>query len=251
MSSQAPSVKPTTHTPPITTTPSPTVPPTPTAYQWFVRENGTNKTCILLKAGIRMAFVYHLAKDPKALSGRISKDVPANGTYSSHDSSIANGTCGEDVQVISLWFFNSWSLSFTFAMNKSTYDLASVELNYTIDNDTFPDAVVGTRQSMSLEVDMFKTPEKKKYQCVAAKKIFGNDSLVDAIVELDTYSLTFEAFRNSTSMAFEGNAQVCEEDTVSQLVPIIVGAALGGLILVVLVAYLIGRKRSRRGYESV
>jgi len=44
----------------------------------------------------------------------------------------------------------------------------------------------------------------------------------------------------------------CKDDrAISNLVPIIVGAALGGLILIVLVAYLIGRKRSRRGYEQV
>lgn len=46
----------------------------------------------------------------------------------------------------------------------------------------------------------------------------------------------------------------CKDDSavaVSNLVPIIVGAALGGLILIVLIAYLIGRRRSRRGYEQV
>jgi len=44
----------------------------------------------------------------------------------------------------------------------------------------------------------------------------------------------------------------CKDDlAISNLVPIIVGAALGGLILIVLIAYLIGRKRSRRGYEQV
>jgi len=43
----------------------------------------------------------------------------------------------------------------------------------------------------------------------------------------------------------------CKDDRISNLVPIIVGAALGALILIVLIAYLIGRKRSRRGYEQV
>lgn len=44
----------------------------------------------------------------------------------------------------------------------------------------------------------------------------------------------------------------CSDDrAISNLIPIIVGAALGGLILIVLIAYLIGRKRSRRGYEQV
>lgn len=46
-------------------------------------------------------------------------------------------------------------------------------------------------------------------------------------------------------------AERCSEDSISNLVPIIVGACLGGLIIIVLIAYLIGRKRSRRGYESV
>ena len=44
----------------------------------------------------------------------------------------------------------------------------------------------------------------------------------------------------------------CNEDTsVSNIVPIAVGAALAGLVLIVLVAYLIGRSRNKRGYESV
>ena len=42
-----------------------------------------------------------------------------------------------------------------------------------------------------------------------------------------------------------------DEDT-SSVVPIAVGAALAGLVVIVLIAYLIGRRRSRQtGYESV
>ena len=48
------------------------------------------------------------------------------------------------------------------------------------------------------------------------------------------------------------SAEYCTADTkVSNLVPIIVGAALAGLVLIVLIAYLIGRSRNKRGYESV
>lgn len=35
------------------------------------------------------------------------------------------------------------------------------------------------------------------------------------------------------------------------LIPIVVGVALAGLVLVVLLAYLIGRKRSHAGYQSI
>ena len=45
----------------------------------------------------------------------------------------------------------------------------------------------------------------------------------------------------------------CPADTnTNSLVPIAVGAALAGLVVIVLIAYLIGRKRSRQsGYEQV
>lgn len=51
---------------------------------------------------------------------------------------------------------------------------------------------------------------------------------------------------------FSSSGHICVEDMkTSSIVPIAVGAALAGLVITVLIAYLIGRKRSRRGYESV
>jgi lysosomal-associated membrane protein 1/2 len=46
---------------------------------------------------------------------------------------------------------------------------------------------------------------------------------------------------------------VCEADAEkdSNLIPIIVGACLATLVIIVLVTYLIGRRRSRNGYQSV
>lgn len=37
----------------------------------------------------------------------------------------------------------------------------------------------------------------------------------------------------------------------SDIVPIAVGCALAGLVLIVLIAYVIGRRKSHRGYEKV
>jgi len=47
--------------------------------------------------------------------------------------------------------------------------------------------------------------------------------------------------------------KVCPADIAkdSNLIPIIVGACLAVLVVIVLVAYLIGRRRSRNGYQSV
>ena len=47
--------------------------------------------------------------------------------------------------------------------------------------------------------------------------------------------------------------KVCTSDYFqsSNLIPIIVGVCLGLLVIGVLVAYLIGRRRNRNGYQSV
>lgn len=46
-------------------------------------------------------------------------------------------------------------------------------------------------------------------------------------------------------------AEECQMDQDQMLIPIIVGAALAGLVLIVLIAYLIGRKRSHAGYQTI
>ncbi|XP_034549657.1 lysosome-associated membrane glycoprotein 1b [Notolabrus celidotus] len=48
-----------------------------------------------------------------------------------------------------------------------------------------------------------------------------------------------------------GAAEECQLDEDDMLIPIIVGAALAGLVLIVLLAYLIGRKRSHAGYQTI
>lgn len=46
-------------------------------------------------------------------------------------------------------------------------------------------------------------------------------------------------------------AEECQLDENSMLIPIAVGGALAGLVLIVLIAYLIGRKRSHAGYQTI
>lgn len=46
-------------------------------------------------------------------------------------------------------------------------------------------------------------------------------------------------------------AEECQVDEDDMLIPIIVGAALASLVLIVLLAYLIGRKRSHAGYQTI
>ncbi len=59
-------------------------------------------------------------------------------------------------------------------------------------------------------------------------------------------SFIFHSFMFSLSAAHE-----CSMDDTSLLIPIIVGAALAGLIFIVVIAYVIGRRRTYVGYQTL
>jgi len=71
--------------------------------------------------------------------------------------------------------------------------------------------------------------------------------------EVHTSKLKFDAFRNGQENPPQGfrDALDCEYQP-NDIVPIAVGIALAALVIVVLIAYVVGRRRNRqRGYESV
>jgi len=77
----------------------------------------------------------------------------------------------------------------------------------------------------------------------------GGVKLPEAV--LSAKKVQFDAFRNGVE---SGEFQISMDCTYrpNDVVPIIVGCALAGLVLMVLVAYLVGRRKSRaRGYQSV
>lgn len=61
--------------------------------------------------------------------------------------------------------------------------------------------------------------------------------------------------KNATSTSwltlFLSAAHECELDDVSILIPVIVGCVLAGLIIIVVVAYLIGRRKTHAGYQTL
>lgn len=48
-----------------------------------------------------------------------------------------------------------------------------------------------------------------------------------------------------------GVTECPKDNDTNSIVPIAVGAALAALVVIVLIAYLIGRRRRNKGYESV
>lgn len=69
--------------------------------------------------------------------------------------------------------------------------------------------------------------------------------------ELTVSKVQYQAFKKGNSNDFGDASECAADEETNSIVPIAVGAALAGLVIIVLIAYLIGRKRSRAGYEQV
>jgi len=84
------------------------------------------------------------------------------------------------------------------------------------------------------------------YKCFAKQTLALGDQVTATIVDLRV-----QPFMTGKENDF-GKAEICEEDKEpDNVVPIAVGAALAALVVVVLVMYLIGRRRHQRGYQTV
>jgi len=145
-------------------------------------------------------------------------------------------------------------LQFTFALNSSKvtdgkFALESVKYMVTLTNQSFPNASDPSVTYKIDNLDKDQVPLHKSYKCLA-KRIMKNEK--EGAQELKIASSQFEAFRNVSGDQPFSPSEECSLDGVTDIVPIAVGASLAGLVVVVLIAYLIGRRRSRaRGYQSV
>jgi lysosomal-associated membrane protein 1/2 len=104
-----------------------------------------------------------------------------------------------------------------------------------------------------LNLTLFHVGFNHSYKCDAQEVIKDEGEGKDRQVSLKTADWQVEAFRIATGGKKEfGEASDCTLDGVTDVVPIAVGACLAGLVVIVLIAYLFGRRRSRaRGYQSV
>lgn len=241
---------PTTTTPPTTTvtipTTTPAVVPVPSNETWpknvghWNITGSNNVSCLLLDA----AFEINLKYTQNTTTNVTHVLVPSTAKLS--------GDCKTDnVVVASLTWFPPTNLTvqnnlmLTFGKQNTTdgkekYELKEIllsVLNY--QNDSI---VSKSKTNLTL----FETPLERSYKCSKDTSI-----QIATDVELVVTSLQFQAFSASNSSGFSTVLE-CSSDDVSAVVPFAVGASLALLVVIVLIAYLIGRRRSRaRGYQSV
>ncbi|XP_075056143.1 lysosome-associated membrane glycoprotein 1 [Mixophyes fleayi] len=224
-----PTSRPTTPSTTATPTTAPITPKTPDMGDYSVNTS-SGAACILAKMGLQLNVTY-IKKDDKEVSYEFNidpKHVAVNGTCSNSSAVLILSS-----DIVYLLF------NFTLNATASTFYLGQVFVNATVPDSKEPRFIVD-----SDKLSYLKTTTHKSYKCKSKQtlEIARNFSI-------DTYNLQIQAFDIDENKF--GPAVECSEDQNGMLVPIVVGACLAGLVLIVLVAYLIGRKRSHAGYQTI
>ncbi|XP_043558276.1 lysosome-associated membrane glycoprotein 3 isoform X1 [Chiloscyllium plagiosum] len=152
---------------------------------------------------------------------------------------VASGKCGNLASWIILKF-NSGFVNFTFVNDGKHYYVSeiSVALN-TMKN--LEKNYLGTVKNIKL----FKTTLGHSYKCKSKQVVdISANSLWILIVntQLQAFDITGGKF---------GKVAKCEMDAESKLIPALVGIALTGLILTVIIIYTIDRRQKFQEYEAI
>ncbi|KAA0709410.1 Lysosome-associated membrane glycoprotein 2 [Triplophysa tibetana] len=217
----------TTPTPPPTT-PTPTTPPVPkpTVGNYNVRPDVNSSACVLAKMGLQFNF------QPRGNVSRQTINVDPNVT-------VASGSCGSGGSNSSLMLkSDKMTVQFVFTNVSEKFRLHALELWVDIGQGSF-------FKESNTNLSLWEVSIGSSYMCRKEQTYNISDKLTINTFELQVQP--FDVQKNAFSTAEE-----CFLDSdLSFLVPIAVGVALSFLIILVLISYLIGRRKSRTGYQSV
>uniref|UniRef100_A0A3Q2ZCN4 Lysosomal-associated membrane protein 2 n=1 Tax=Kryptolebias marmoratus TaxID=37003 RepID=A0A3Q2ZCN4_KRYMA len=127
-------------------------------------------------------------------------------------------------------------------VNSSELVLVSDEMTITFTFVNVSNLQVFNESSTNLS--LWETNVGSSYMCNKEQ-----NATISERLNLYTFNLRVQPFgvkKGVFSTAYE-----CSLDDPSILIPIIVGAALAGLILIVVIAYLIGRRKTHAGYQTL
>lgn len=216
----APVIHTTVPSPPTTLTPTSTPIPPPAVGKYNI-SNG-NTTCLLATMGLQL----NITEEKVPFIFNIN---PATTNFT--------GSCHPQTAQLRLNNSQIKYLDFIFAVkNEKRFYLKEVNVNMYLAN--------GSAFNISNNnLSFWDAPLGSSYMCNKEQVVS-----VSRTFQINTFNLKVQPF-NVTKGEYS-TAQDCSADEDNFLVPIAVGATLGGVLILVLLAYIIGLKRHHTGYEQ-
>ncbi|XP_044128774.1 macrosialin-like [Bufo gargarizans] len=205
-----------TSTPHLTTATSPTTVPPSTEYI----VNGTNNVCLRITASFKISF--------NDTTKREIVIPPAPSTQ-------ASGNCSAEKAWLTLTFPQG-EVTMTFRQDTEGNKFFLGEVNITLKN-------TGPEKSDNTSLKAMVTPLGRSFSCEK--------------VDIQVTSKVFFSVMNVRAQAFKleggtyGREMKCSNGPPSMTVPIVVGVILVALVLIVVIAYIVARQRSQRGYQPL
>ncbi|KAG6452987.1 hypothetical protein O3G_MSEX007894 [Manduca sexta] len=233
---------------PVPPTPAPGPLPAPEQGNWTYSDEKTNVTCIMVQFAAQLNVTYTKVVESATSLANVLLNVPKNAT-------VLNGSCADADQ----WLTLNWTVHGTNITNNMTvvFHRNDTNKNYGLKNLTIslsPELFVNASSKDPLELyhgAEWQTPLATSYRCTPPTRMNLTSETTSTVGALTLMRLQEEAFRSVPGGGFSA-ARECSGGDVPDGVPIAVGCALGGLVVVVLVAYLVARRRSAaRGYLSM
>ncbi|XP_061214060.1 lysosome-associated membrane glycoprotein 2 isoform X2 [Neopsephotus bourkii] len=230
----APTVPPTVAN--VTTASTTTASPAPTTAPKPVENPETgnyslksgNKTCLLANVGLQL---------------NVSQDKPLLININPKTTS-ADGACGNTTATLKLNDGNSTLIGFTFVVknvSKTAQKFYLKEVNVTLLNHLNGSVISNADNSNFSKWDAFLGTS---YMCQKEQTLEISDN-----IQIHTFNLWIQPFLVEENKF--STAQECSLDDDDILIPIVVGAALAGLIAIIVLAYVIGRRKSYAGYQTL
>ncbi|XP_037031331.1 lysosome-associated membrane glycoprotein 1-like [Bradysia coprophila] len=235
----------TTTTPaPSTTTvaPSPVPVPSPEYRKWTFGDK--NQTCVIVQLAVQLNLTYKNVADKDT---NVLYNIPVN------DTKVAEGSCGTANQYITVTWGQKSQMMLQFTANDTAQQFMLSKIYLSINSS---DVAADAKANQTLELyhinNDFPTSLSMSYHCnklqtIGFTKVDGKEVVANATIS----HVQLEAFHKQNTDQFS-TARDCEAIDTPDIVPIAVGCALAGLVVVVLIAYLVGRRRAQNsGYLSM
>uniref|UniRef100_A0A8C1S7R0 Lysosomal-associated membrane protein 2 n=1 Tax=Cyprinus carpio TaxID=7962 RepID=A0A8C1S7R0_CYPCA len=207
-------------------TPPPTSPPVPnpTVGNYSVKSDNAT-VCLLAKMGLQFSF-------------KMSENASFQTLNLDPNVTEVSGTCGSGGNESSLVLKSEEiTVHLVFTNVSQKFRLHALMLSVNLANGNVFNA---SNNNLSL----WEASVGSSYMCKKEQSYNITDKLTIHTFELQVQP--FAVQNNKFNTAHE-----CSMDDTSLLIPIIVGAALAGLIFIVVIAYVIGRRRTYVGYQTL
>ncbi|XP_067903537.1 lysosome-associated membrane glycoprotein 2 isoform X2 [Heterodontus francisci] len=208
-----------------TMTPIPTKPPPelPAVGNYTIK-NG-NGPCLLANMGLQLNITHTDDNQTRVVN------IDSNSTASGH--------CGDKDAVIGLQDMDT-TIIFRFSVEQSKFFLKEVKTHIIL----VLNGSITALNSSNSNLRYWQASVGSSYMCHKEQRLVVTDQLV-----INAFNVWIQPFdlKNGTF----SRAEECSLDDDSILIPIVVGAALAGLIVIVVIVYVIGRRKSYAGYQTL